>query len=216
MNTPNCFSANRRQDRPIGRCQRHIMAKVLTSLSCQLTRFQGLSCCCTLCGALTGAQRPGNARCFDTPLRAVSTGLGELAVDLEAAHTCTDRRRCAPHAWRRAVYAQRMLSRVLSRVEGSAPGRSASRCPREASSRLAIRPPKVSARPEVGSVMRERILSNVDLPASLRSMTPALHHTCPGGQCQGTQCGASVPSTSPCLILRPGSRRIPAYGWAAR
>ena len=27
----NCFSANRRQDRPIGRCQRHIMAKVLLS-----------------------------------------------------------------------------------------------------------------------------------------------------------------------------------------
>jgi hypothetical protein len=22
--------------------------------------------------------------------------------------------------------------------------------------------------------------------------TPALHHTCPGGRCQGTQCGASV------------------------
>ena len=24
--------------------------------------------------------------------------------------------------------------------------------------------------------------------------TPALHHACPGGRCQGTQCGASVAS----------------------
>jgi hypothetical protein len=34
------------------------------------------------------------------------------------------------------------------------------------------RPPKVSARPLVGSVMRERIFSSVDFPAPLRPMIP--------------------------------------------
>ena len=31
-----------------------------------------------------------------------------------------------------------------------------------------------------------------DRASGLQANTPALHHTCPGGRCQGTQCGASV------------------------
>src|SRR5262245_1871896 len=31
-----------------------------------------------------------------------------------------------------------------------------------------------------------------DWASELQANTPALHHTCPGGRCQGTQCGASV------------------------
>ena len=31
-------------------------------------------------------------------------------------------------------------------------------------------------------------------------VTPALHHTCPGGRCQGTQCGASVANRRICIL----------------
>ena len=171
-------------------------------------------------------QRPG-ARARGVPLdaarrlhrrvqEALDLGEGddliELSFDLVPVHA---------HAKRRAVHAKRMLARPVSSGALCEP------VPRAASCKLATRswilrlrselaPNKVqgqvSARPLVGSVMRERILSSVLLPAPLRPMpvlshrdasrsrvagTPALHHTCPGGQCQGTQCGASVPTTAP-------------------
>src|SRR4030095_6685672 len=47
----------------------------------------------------------------------------------------------------------------------------------------------MSARPVVGSVMRERILSSVDLPAPLRPMTPT---TSPGGTSKLTSFKAQI------------------------
>ena len=73
--------------------------------------------------------------------------LVELAVDLVAVHA---QEACAVHV-------KRMFSRPVSSGWKPVP----------TSSRLATRP-WISARPEVGSVMRERILSRVDFPAPLR------------------------------------------------
>ncbi len=73
------------------------------------------------------------------------------------------------------------------------------------SSRLPTRP-RISARPVVGSVIRDRILSSVVLPAPLRPMMPT---TSPGAISNETSRRAQIDAVSVSGRARPSERSRP-------